>query len=103
MFNKGSKTISNFNDIGLIVENVFYEERFLERYEPIIKLPDNNVLIKMDSYVDFKPQTWTIIEVILGEKKHFKKELREATIRVLKDNEIIDIPIHIEYQTYRIN
>jgi len=103
LFNKGFKKIENFSDIVLILENVFHEEKFIssDSYS-FIKLPDNNVLIRIDDFYNLSPKTWTTLEINLGEKKFFKKEFNKCIIRIISDGNIHDIPLNVEYKYHRI-
>lgn len=98
-FNTGNHLVDNITNIGLVIENVFNESRFIEHdYHEIVQLPENKVLINFSGDYYFFPQSWRTYHLHLGYKYQLKDFVKNAELQIFKEDGVLKIPIKIDYE-----
>jgi hypothetical protein len=100
IYNNGNALVDTIADIGIVIENIFYDSKFAnERMADIVHLPDNKILLTFGGGEFMYPQTWKTYTIDLGYKKQFKKFVETAELRIFRENGYLSIPVKVEYKT----
>lgn len=103
-FNNGLSEIKDINEMALVFDNVYTSERFNSEYsfDKITKLPNDKVLMKLDSLYSIYPQAWESKSINLGKKKLFLENPPNAVLRLFTNTGIRDIEFKFEFEFMRV-